>query len=98
MEQPSIGGDRVAFLDHDDVAGHDIGRRDVLPFAVTDGVGMGGGHLAEGGDRRGGARFLDIAENGVEKNDGKDRQGLVRQRGLALVDPEAGRDRRRDQE
>ena len=45
---------------------------------------MRGGHLAQGGDRRFRARFLDVTEDGVEEHDGKDDQCFVGERGVAL--------------
>ena len=54
--------------------------------------GVGGRHRAQGRDRRLGPRLLDVAHGGVEQDDREDGDRLVRQRRVALVGPQAGRD------
>ena len=49
-------------------------------------------------DRRLGPRLLDVAHHRVEQHDGEDGDRLVGQRRVALVEPEAGRDRRGDEQ
>ena len=96
--QPRVGGDGVAFFDEDDVAGHELGRRDALPLAVADDVRVRRRHLAQRRHRLLRARLLDVAHDRVEQHDGEDRDRLVGQRRVALVEPQSRRDRRRDEQ
>ena len=86
-------GNGVALLDEDDVAGHELGRRDALSLAVADDVGVRRRHLAQRRHRLLRARLLDVAHERVEQHDGEDRDRLVGQRGVALVEPQPGGDR-----
>ena len=47
LDHARIGGNGVAFFDEDDVAGHDLRRRDALPRAVSDDIGVRRRHLAQ---------------------------------------------------
>ena len=98
MNQPRVGGNRIPFFDEDDVAGHDLGRRNALPRAVADHVGVRRRHLAQRRDRCFRARLLDVAHDGVEQHDGEDRHRFVGQRRFALVQPQRRGDRRGDEQ
>jgi hypothetical protein len=92
-DEPGVGGNGVALLDDDDVARHHLGRGHRPPLAVAHHVGLGGRHLAKRRHRRFRAGFLDEAQDRVEQHDGENGQGLVRQRGVALDEPEGRGDR-----
>ena len=98
FDQPRVGRNGVAFFDEDDVAGDDIRGGDAASLAAADDGGVRGRHRAQGRHRRFGARFLHVAHGGVEQDDGEDRDRLVRQRRVALVGPQAGRDGGRDEQ
>ena len=98
LDQPRVGGNGVAFFDEDDVAGHDLGRRDALPLAVADDVGMCRRHLAQRRHRLLRARLLNVAHDRVEQHDGEDRDRFVGQRRFALVQPQPRRDHRGDEQ
>ena len=52
LDEPRVGGDRVAFFDQDDVPRDDLGRRDASPLAAADHRSVGGRHRAKRGDGR----------------------------------------------
>ena len=98
LEHPRVRRDRVAFLDHDDVAGHEIGSGDVLAFAVANHFGVRGRHLLQ---RRHGllrARLLHVTHDGVQEDDGEDRDGFVRPGCVALDEPQRCRYGRGDEQ
>ena len=97
LDDPCIGGDRVAFLDKDDVARHEIGRRNGARLSVAHHARARGRHLSQGRNGRFGSRRLDVTHDGVEQHHAADGDGFVRQRGIALVQPEGGRYGRRDE-
>ena len=61
VDEARIGGDRVAFLEEDDVAGDDLDGRNVPPLAVAHDARVRGRHLAQGRDRRFRPRLLHVA-------------------------------------
>jgi hypothetical protein len=93
LNQPPVGGHRVAFLEEDDVAGHDLRRGDARPLAAANDVCLCRRHLAKRRHRLLGSRLQDIAHQRVEQDDGQDGDRLVRQRRIALVQPQPARDR-----
>ena len=90
LDQPRIGGNRVALLDDDNIAGHELRRRDALPPEVADHLGLRGRHLAECRYRLLGPRLLKIAHHRVEQYDREDRDRLIGQRRVVLEEPHAG--------
>ena len=96
--QSRVGGNGVAFFDEDDVAGHDSARGNALPLAITDDVRLRRRHLAQGGDRSLRACLLNVAHDGVEQHNRKDRHRFIGQRRITFVEPQAGRDSRRDEQ
>ncbi len=97
-DQARVGGDGVAFLQQDEIAGHHVGRGDGPALAVPDHVGVGGRHPAQGGHGFLGARLLHVAQQRVEHDHRQDRDRLVGQRGIALYQPQAGGDRGGDEQ
>ena len=91
LDQAAVGGNCVALLDHQDVARHEIRRRHALPLAAANHLRLRRGHLAERRHRLFRARLLQVAHHSVEQHDREDRDGLVRQRRVALGGPEARR-------
>ena len=98
MNQARVGGNGVALFDEDEVAGHDLRRRNALPFAIAHHVRVGRRHLAQCGHRRFRARLLDIAHDGVEQHDGEDRDRFVGQRRFALDQPQCAGNRGGDEQ
>ena len=72
LDDAAVRGDGVAGLEQDDVAGDQIGARQVLEPPVADDLGLGGAHLLEGGEGLLGLGLLDHAEHGVDDDDGED--------------------------
>ena len=97
-DQARVGGDRVALLDQQDVAGHHLGGRDALPRAAAHHAGVRRRHAPQRGHGLLGARLLHVAHERVEQHDRQDGDRLVGQRGVALEQPQRGRDRGRDQQ
>ena len=96
LDQPRVGGNGVAFFDEDDVAGYEFCRRNALSAAVANDIGVRRRHLAQ---RRHGllrAGLLEVAHERVEQHDGEDRDGLVGQGGVALVQPQPSGNQCRD--
>ena len=91
LDQPRVGRNGVAFFDENDVAGHELGRRDALSGAVSDDIGVRRRHLAQRRHCLLRAGLLDVAHERVEKHDGEDRDGFVGQGGVALIEPQARR-------
>ena len=98
FDQTGIGGDRVAFFDDEDVAGHDVCGRNTRRLPIPNHVGVGGCRLAQRRDCRLGPLLLDVPEQRVQQHDPTDGDGLVRQRRVALVQPQSDRDGRGNQE
>ena len=61
LDDPRVGRDRVAFLDEDDVAGHEIGGRHARRFTVANHVRVRGRHLSQRRNRGFGSLLLDVA-------------------------------------
>ena len=98
-EYPRIGGDRHPLLDDDEVAGHQVGRRDRAPVPVAHDDRHRGGHACEAGHGPCRALFLEEAERGVERDDREDRQRFVGRAARMLDAPDDERhDCRRDQQ
>ena len=95
LDDARIGGDGVAFLDEQNVSLDDLGRQQAVWLPVADHVRVRRRYLLQCGHRRFRPRFLDESDAGVEQYDDADGEGLVRQRRIALVQPQAGRDCRR---
>ena len=89
FDQPHVRRDIVAGLQNDDVSDNELpgGNRLLLP--VPDHLHVGCGHLLEGGDRLLGLRFLDNADDRVQRNDGGNGDGID-------IFPQKERDDRRD--
>ena len=98
LDQPRVGRNGVAFFDEDDVAGHELARRDALPLAVPNDVGVRRRHLAQRRHRLFRARLLDVAHERVEQHDGEDRDRFVGQRGVALIQPQPAEIERGDEQ
>jgi hypothetical protein len=77
LDHTRISSDRVAFLDEQDVAHHDLGGEKTLRLAIADHQGVCGGHLAQRGHGRFSPRFLDEAYPRIQENDDPDRDGFV---------------------
>ena len=97
LDDPRIGGDRVAFLDKDDVARHEIDRWNGARLFVANHSRVRGRHLSQGRNGRFGSRRLDVTHDGVEQHHAADGNGFVRQRRIAFVEPEGSRYGRRDE-
>ena len=69
LQQPGVGANRVAFRQEQDVARHEVGSRDALLAPVAHDARGGRRHALERGDRLLGARFLHVAEHGIENDD-----------------------------
>ncbi len=98
LDQARVGWNRVAFSDQDDVAGDQLGCRDALPRAITNDLGLGRRHPAQGSYRFFCARLLNEAHQRVEQHDREDRDRLIGQPRVALIQPQACRYQRRDQQ
>ena len=98
FDQARVGGNRVAFFDQDEIARDHFGGGNRPPLAAADDPGASRRHGAQRRDGRFGARLLQVADGRVEQHDGKDRDGFVGQRGVALDEPERERDGRGDEE
>jgi hypothetical protein len=85
----------VAFFDDHDVAGDDIGGGDAPSLTVPNDRRISSRHRAKGGHSGLGPRLLDVARRGIEQDDCEDRDRFIRQRGVTLIGPQTGRDRRR---
>ena len=94
-----IGGHRHPLLDDDEVAGHQVGRRNRAPLPVAHDDRHRGGHAREAGHGPCRTLFLEEAERGVEGDDREDRQRLVG-RARPMLDPpdDQRHDRCRDQQ
>ena len=77
---------------------HDLCRGHVPAMAIADHCRVGRGHRAKRRDRGLRSRFLGVSHYSVQQNDGQDRNGFVRQRGVTLIDPDRRRDRGGGQE
>ena len=95
LDDACIGGDGVAFLDDQDVPGDDLGCQQAVWLPAADHARVCRRHLLQCGHGRFRPRFLDESDAGVEQDDDTDGEGFVRQRRIALVQPQTGRDRRR---
>ena len=73
-EEPGVGGDVVAALQDDPVAGHEVAGRDRLQPSFPEDLGQGGRESLEGRDRTFGPLLLDEADDAVQQHDGQDRQ------------------------
>ena len=98
FDQARVGWNRVALFDEDEIARDDFGGGNRPPLAAADDPGASRRHGAQRRDGRFGARLLQVADGRVEQHDGKDRDGFVGQRGVALDEPERERDGGGDEE
>ena len=78
-EQTSVGGNGVAFTEHDHVSRHHVDGVDACDFAVAQHVGLRRGHLGERFDGFFRFRFLNVAEYRVDDKDKHNDDGVERQ-------------------
>ena len=83
LEHAAVGRDGVARLEHDHVAGHELGARQVHELAVAQDLGLRRTHLLQGLEGLLALGLLDHAQHRVDDNDEHD-DGDVGKIGLAL--------------
>ena len=83
LEHAAVGRDGVARLEHDHVAGHELGARQVHELAVAQHLGLRRAHFLQGLEGLLALGFLDHAQHRVDDNDEHD-DGDVGKIGLAL--------------
>ena len=83
LEHAAVGRDGVARLEHDHVAGHELGTRQVHELAVAQNLGLRRAHLLQGLEGLLALGLLDHAQHRVDDNDEHD-DGDVGKVGLAL--------------
>lgn len=83
LEHAAVGRDGVARLEHDYIAGNELGARQVHEFAVAQHLGLRRAHLLQGLEGLLALGFLDHAQHRVDDNDEHD-NGDVGKVGLAL--------------
>ena len=83
LEHAAVGRDGVARLEHDHVAGHELGARQVHELAVAQHLGLRRTHLLQGLEGLLALGFLDHAQHRVDDNDEHD-DGNIGKVGLAL--------------
>ena len=83
LEHTAVGRDGVARLEHDHIAGHELGARQVHELAVAQHLGLRRAHLLQGLEGLFALGFLDHAQYRVDDNDEHD-NGDVGKIGLAL--------------
>ena len=83
LEDAAVGRDRVARLEHDHIAGHELGARQVHELAVAQHLGLRRAHLLQGLESLLAFSLLDHAQHRVDDNDEHD-NGDVGKIGLAL--------------
>ena len=72
LEHAAVGRDGVARLEHDHVAGHELGARQVHELAVAQHLGLRRAHLLQGLEGLFAFGFLDHAQHRVDDNDEHD--------------------------
>ena len=72
LDQPQVGGDVVAGLQEDHIAGDQFAGRDGDAMSVSEDPRLGGSHLAQGGQGLLRPPLLDRPQDGVEDDDGQD--------------------------
>ena len=72
LEHAAVGRDGVARLEHDHVAGHELGARQVHELAVAQHLGLRRAHLLQGLESLLALGFLDHAQHRVDDNDEHD--------------------------
>ena len=83
LEHAAVGRDGVARLEHDHVAGHELGARQVHELAVAQHLGLRRTHLLQGLEGLLALGFLDHAQHRVDDNDEHDDEDIGKV-GLAL--------------
>ena len=83
LEHAAVGRDGVARLEHDHVAGHELGARQVHELAVAQHLRLRRTHLLQGLEGLLALGFLDHAQHRVDDNDEHD-DGNIGKVGLAL--------------
>ena len=83
LEHAAVGRDGVARLEHDHVAGHELGARQVHELAVAQHLGLRRAHLLQGLESLLAFSLLNHAQHRVDDNDEHD-DGDVGKIGLAL--------------
>ena len=76
MDQAGIGGNEIAGLQLDDIAGDQVGGVDDALLTVADDAGVGSGQVFQGIQRLFGLALLVHAHDGVEDDDEQDERGL----------------------
>ena len=72
LEHTAVGRDGVARLEHDHIAGHELGARQVHELAVAQHLGLRRAHLLQGLEGLLALGFLDHAQHRVDDNDEHD--------------------------
>ena len=72
LEDAAVGRDGVARLEHEDVAGHELGARQMHELAVAQHLGLRRAHLLQGLEGLLALGFLDHAQHRVDDNDEHD--------------------------
>ena len=72
LEDAAVGRDGVARLEHDHVAGHELGARQVHELAVAQHLGLRRAHLLQGLEGLLAFSLLDHAQHRVDDNDEHD--------------------------
>ena len=72
LEHAAVGRDGVARLEHDHIAGHELGARQVHELAVAQHLGLRRAHLLQGLEGLFALGFLDHAQHRVDDNDEHD--------------------------
>ena len=104
LQEPCIGGDKVARFQKDDVAGHQLGRLNDLLLAVADDARVRGGHVLERLQRLFRLALLHEPHDRVEHDDKDDERrldkldGTFLMRDKHLITDDAERDARRDEQ
>ena len=83
-EQSPIGRHRVAFAQHENIAGNDLGRVDAADLAAAQHGGLRCGHLGQRVDGLLGLRLLQVAQHRVHDQNQHDNDGIEGQRLAAL--------------
>ena len=83
LEHAAVCRDGVARLEHDHVAGHELGTRQVHELAVAQNLGLRRAHLLQGLEGLLALGFLDHAQHRVDDNDEHDDEDIGKV-GLAL--------------
>jgi hypothetical protein len=92
LDQASVGADRIALGQQQDVSGNDLGGRDALRAPVSSHAGGRRGHPRQRRHGLVGARLLHEAQGRVESDDGQDDDRVVGHALRAFAGPRDERD------